>query len=383
MRRGGLPTFKPVGLAPQKAVDVGGVGDPTRDTYQRKVFFDGTNFFLVYWESDDKQVKYIASADGETWTSPTVLWTFSIAPYYGGNADIGYPSRGALDPNGAASDLAIHFMGSNGATSYWAPFVISGQTLTEKLRSGIAGLTTGEGGSVVPNLNGTNDYMIFHRNGTYNRIRLHRSPAAQEDDYDTSLPAVNGTSGGNQLLPYKTSSPYNMLALAKSSDNKLYYNLVNLVDAVASFSNSFTEIVTLGTGFSDFCACSEAQNVGDPEIIHLVYVKSSGELCYRKFENDAFGSEKILVGSGASYPVIAVGSGGKLYVFCVKGGKIWVTHYDGGKWVSPVKLFHVEHTCNNPTYLSSNQNIQNGKICLVWCEGTASPYEVWFCYLED
>ena len=117
--------------------------------------------------------------------------------------------------------------------------------------------------------------------------------------------------------------------------------------------------------------------------MHLVYIKSTGELCYNKFENDELGVEKVLVASGASYPVIAVGSGGKLYISYVKDGKIWIIHFNGIFWLSAVELFTTEHTYNNPAYLSSNQNVQNDKICLVWTEGSSSPYEVWFCYLED
>lgn len=135
-------------------------------------------------------------------------------------------------------------------------------------------------------------------------------------------------------------------------------------------------------GFSDWCACTEAQAVGDPEIIHLVYVKSSGELCYRKFESDSLSGEEVLVASGASYPVIGCGSNGKLYVFYARNGKIWVIH-NNGNWLNPVELYTASHTYDTPVYLSCNQNVQTGKICLVWCEGTGSPYAVWFCYLED
>jgi hypothetical protein len=381
-RRGGKPAFKPTGLVPQKVVDVSaadltGLNSPLRDTYQRKVFHDGTNFFVVYWEASVKQVKYVASIDGKTWTSPTVLMTFYVAPYYGGNADIGYPNKGALDPYGREFDFSIHWMGSNGANSVWMCMTISGQVLTN-ISGGTYSTNAGQGGSVVPNLGGVYEYMIFHRNSTTNQVRIHKSPIDSPDG-DTSVTYGGTTTGGAQLLSYKTSSPYTMLALAKDSANKLYYNLVSQ-DGI--FTNGFAEIATLGTGFSDFCACSEAQNIGDPERIHLVYIKSTGELCYRKFEKDAWSSEKVLVSSGASYPVIAVGSNGKLYVFYVKDEKIWVIHHDGSKWFSPVKLFP-EHTYNNPAYLSTNQNVQSGKICLVWIEGTASPYEVWFCILED
>jgi len=370
--------FIPTGLAPQKAVEVDGA-DPTRDTYQRKVFFDGTNFFVVYWDLGDKKVYYVASADGGSWTSRTELWEFSVAPYYGGNIDVCYPNRGTLDTNGDPVDFAMYFTGSNGAISQWRPFVISSQTLTEETGGSLGVQQQAQGGSIVSNLNASRDYCIFHRVSP-DVIRTHRSPAMQ-DDSDSSVSHGGTTTGGNQLLPYKTSSPYKMLALAKGGDNKLYHNIVT--EPTATFANSFIEIATLGTGFSDFCACSEAQNASDPEIIHLVYIKSSGELCYRKFESDSWASERVLEVSGTSYPTIAVGTDDKLYVFYVKDGKIWVKYYNGRLWFRSVELFTDEHTYNTPTYLSCSQNIQSERICLTWTEKTSTPYEVWFCYLEE
>jgi len=382
-RRGGLPTFKPTGLAPQKAVSGLTNNDPTRDTYQRKVFYDGTNFFVWFWAIATKQLKYTASADGITWTTPVAKFDFGVAPYYGGNIDCGYPNRGTKDLSGNAFDFAVHFTGSNGAYSAWYPCAISSQTIT--VRSGASlDANKAQGGTIVCNLNATNDYIIYHRNSVFNQVNLQRCPVANLDDSDTTISHGGTSTGGNQLLPYKTSSPYHMFALVKGGDNKLYYNIVNVnaTTGIASFADSFTEIATLGTGFSDFCSCSEAQNVGDPERIHIVYVKSTGELCHRKFENDALGSETVLVSSGASYPVIACGDAGKLYVFYVKDAKIYVAHFKGG-WQNPVELFTFEHAYDTPTYLSCSQNVQSGKICLVWCEAEDSTFAVWFCYLED
>jgi len=378
-----FPSIPPyIGLFPQQVVTVNaqnlsGLNPPLRDTYQRKVFFDGANFFLVYWDANNKEVKYVASSDGKVWSSPTTLWVFGVGPYYGGNVDVCYPNRGSKDYYGEEVDLAMHFAGSNGETIYWYPFVISQQTLIMKTGGSLGGKSKAQGGTIVSNLNGNHDYLIYHRDDTNNLVETFRS-VANQDDADGTVPHGGTTSGGNQLLPYKTSSPYKMLALAKGGDNKLYYAIVN--EPTATFANGFTELATLTEGFSDFCACSEAQNIGDPEIVHLVYIKSSGELCYRKFENDVWSDEFILVQQGVSYPVIAVGK--KLYVFFVKENVIWIMIFDGAVWSAPMVLFP-QHNYNNPTYLSCNQNVQNGKICLAWTEGTTPPYEIWFSYIED
>jgi hypothetical protein len=199
-----------------------------------------------------------------------------------------------------------------------------------------------------------------------------------------ALDGHNTTNGGTRLLPYKSSSPFKMLLLVKKGDSTLHYSVVTPSFGSAPTIGGFTAIgVTLASGFETFCATSEVQNISDPERIHLVYIKSTGELCYRKFENDAWSGETVLVASGASYPVIAAGEGGRLYVFHVKDGKIWFIKYDGANWRDPIEFWTDQHTYNNPAYLSTNQNVQGGKICLVWTEGTASPYQVWFSYIED
>jgi hypothetical protein len=373
----GLITSK--SLAPQKVAEVKRP-DPTANTYQRKVFTNGTYFFLFYHDYDPVLARYpiiyAASINGISWEK-TVLLT-DIRVYAGGHLDIGFPNRGAKDYNGNPFDFSIYYT-TTADLCVWRPYRILDKQLIAGGSTSIGGQTTPQGGSICPSLNGQYEYAIFHRNATYKYVRTHSLPSNVVDD-SKALAFGSTTTGGNQILPYKSSSPYKMLALCKGGDNKLYYNIVN--EPTATFALSFTEIATLGTGFNDFCAASEAQKIGDPERVHLVYIKSSGELCYRKFENDVWTDETVLVASGVSYPVIAVGKGGRLYVFYVREGVIKLLKFNGVFWEKEQTLFP-NHAYNNPAYLSTNQNVQFGKICLVWTEGKATPYEVWFSYLED
>jgi len=374
-RRGGLPTFKPIGLAPQKAVANAGGADALRDTFQRKVVYDGTRFFIVYWNATTKDLFYTSSLDAVTWEAAVSLGSFSVGPYYGGNADVLYPNNGALTPPiGESFQLSICFSGSNGANWYGSTYNIVGATLSN-VRNTQMSSGSAQGGSLALDLDASTQYWVLH-----GAAYLQLGEWATGHATSTDVPHGGTTTGGAQILPYKTASPYKLFVLAKGGDNKLYYNVAN--DGVGSFVGSFAAIATLGTGFSDWCACTEAQGVGDPEIIHMVYIKSTGELCYQKFESDALGSEVELAASGASYPVIACGTSDRLYVFYVKSGKIWLLHFDGSTWQTAIGLFTSSHSYNTPAYLSCNQNVQSGKICLVWVEGT-STYEVWFCYLED
>jgi len=370
-------TFEPVGLAPQKVAEVED-NDATRDTYQRKVLFDAVRFFVVYWDGGTtKRTRYASSTDGETWASPITLFEFSVAPYFGGNIDMAFQ----LDSTTA---LIMAFIGSNGSFSYIYPYTISGATLILGSGGSLAQVAAHGGGLCIhPNRDYVRQYYIMHRSaGVWAQI----NPASYTE-YNTSV-TYDGThaTGPNALLPYQISGAglWRMLALCINASNVLMWNLMwPLFSGTWKGYENFNSLVTVQSGFSSFCAASEALMAVPSEIVHLVYIKSTGELCYNKFENDSFGVERVLVTSGASYPVIAVGSGGKLYVFCVKDGKIWVIHFNGISWLGAVELFTSEHTYNNPVYLSSNQNVQSDRICLVWTEGTSTPYEVWFCYLED
>jgi hypothetical protein len=378
-----MPSFKPTGLAPQQVVSGLTNNDATRDTYQRKVWFDGVNFFIWYFHLPSKEARYTASADGIMWTTPISPFSFSVAPYYGGNFDAQYPNRGSLSSDNKRVDVAIVYAGSNGGYFHWQPYQISGQILV-RVDGGAFASDASQGGSDVASLNAERDYYVYHRKDNLDQqyVCCQRSPA--NSGCLKTLTQGVAITGGTQILPYQSQSPFNLIVLAKDASSVLQYNILVFTNPASFvFAGDFIPIATLGNGFSDFCGCSEAQSLGASERVHMVYVKSTGELCYRKFESDTLGNEKVLVSSGASYPVIAAGSSGKLYVFYVKSGKIWVIHYTGSAWLKSVELFTKDHTYDTPVYLSTNQYVQNGLICLVWTEGASSPYELWFCYLED
>lgn len=349
--------------------------DATRDTYQRKVFFDGHNFFIVYFDSTSKQLKYVASQNGQTWCSPVMLFTFSVAPYYGGNVDLQYPNRRVIDLiTGKAFDFLLAFSGSNGTTWSTYSFQISGQTLVNVYGYGYT--PGGQGGSAVANLDGINNVWIHHASSYL--------VAGEWASVNATSSAVSygGTStGGCQILPYKTANPFNLFVLAKDASNILYYSRINANGS--SFLDAFPSIATLTTSFSDFCGCSEAQALGAPARVHMVYIKSTGDLCYRNYQNDTLSAETLLVAaaSSPSYPVIAADRYGSLYVFYVQAGAIMLLMWTSGAWRTPITLFP-GHAYSNPVYLSCNQYAQNGRICLVWMEGT-SPYQLWFAAIPE
>jgi hypothetical protein len=320
-----------------------------------------------------------SSSDGETWGDAISDFSFSVGP--GGNTDIG----GNIDVFLKASNTCyIEFLTSNPEIDYPRKGTIADSMITWTILWSSSFSNVNCVGGNVAFTPGARFYYVKHGRHTVTLVdnlililpieHLYRQ-------YTTNVPAKSDTTGGVQVLPYKTSSPYNLLILLKDANNTLYYSVIN--DTDYSITLPMTSLgVTLSSGFNSFCACSEAQNIGDPERVHLVYIKSTGELCYRKFENDVWNDETVLVASGASYPVIAVGEGGRLYVFYVKDGVIKLLKFNGVFWEGERTLFG-SHKYDSPAYLSTNQNVQNGKICLVWTEGSTSPYKVMFAFLDD
>jgi len=146
--------------------------------------------------------------------------------------------------------------------------------------------------------------------------------------------------------------------------------------------------ITISPGYTSLSGCSEPElngfGVGK---VHIVYIKDNGQLCHMSFDGSSWSGETVLVEKGASCPVIACGENGRLYVFYISNGVIKLLKFDGDRWLKKqVQDAFPFHTYNNPAYLSTNQVVQHGKICLVWTEQNLEgdkPYAVWFGCIED
>lgn len=372
-----------LGLAPKKVAESYS-NWATGDVHQRKVLFTGQRFFVVYWEGGEgKRLLYTSSINGELWLEPSTLlnygttpFAFSTAPGDGGHA-------GNVDFELFGNGTIYAFLEGDDTRVYNRKYTISGNLLIPSVLGSLTGLGILNGGNIVCLLNNKTRTVCLSNVASY-RVTLYEGQPSNSYKNYANTPSYNATTGGAQVVKYKTSPPYDAIVVLKDGDNALHYSIVQANTLTLNHPPTAMNI-TLASGFSSFCACSEAQSIGDPERVHLVYIKGTGELCYRKFENDAWSSELVLASSGASYPVIACGKGGRLYVFYVKGGRIMVQklNVNGTLLRSPERILFPKHAYRNPAYLSTNQNVQNGKICLVWTEGSAAPYEVWFAYLED
>ncbi len=338
----------------------------TRDSWQRKVAYGGSYYYTAWYNETATAIQYASSPTGSTWT-----WQANITartPYLGGNIDFAL-NKGTVDASGQNFSLAATVITESGSNSRWYTFNMTGATLTAGTPATLASVTS-VGGSICPNLSGAYNFMLFNRNTTgapYVRLTLQR--AAMISDYIGNAVTNSTLSGGNQILPYKTSSPYDMLTLTKGGDNVLYWNKVNQSSALFWNASGCIALDNMQAGFSDFCAASEAQNIGDPERVHLIYNDNSGNLLYRKFESDAWSSATNIT-SGATYPTIGIDASGNLVVSYKKLSTVCYMVYSSGVWGSEQTLAGYYE---NAGYLSTNQNVQYGKLCLVWTATATSP----------
>jgi len=376
----------PRGLAPQKVADSESL-TATGWIMQRKTFYDGSYFWVLYYYGYDPETERypdyaVSSIDGITWSEPQgfVSRTTDEYMYLGQGSDVRWDS--------GIGKLIVFIPYLDAA--YWARCGTSGGVLTRERLHCPAVLVNFF--IVAPRHGYIEDYVLCYHQAVYPAVSLKRNDMIAYHTRDIATngwitsapyPPVWGTysdeNGGSLTLTREVGGEDQAIYVVKDGDNTLWWGYLRTTFITYPPTSLAT---TLAGGLSSLSGCSETELGLGTGKQHIVYIKSTGELCHMSFDG-AWSVERILVKSGASYPVIACGEGGRLYVFYVKDGKIWVKHFNGKGWYPETELFVAEHTYDNPAHLSSNQVVQDGKICLVWTEGTSSPYEVWFCYLED
>lgn len=172
------------------------------------------------------------------------------------------------------------------------------------------------------------------------------------------------------------------VAIVGMAGGKAMMLVLNSSAALVSYlfdGSSWGSAVTIATGLASGYSSFSVTSVGD--IVDVLFIDSSGNLKHVRYSG-SWGSVTTLVSGGCSHPSIVAGSSGRLYAFYVRAGTIKLMKFLGTEWLAEKEAFS-GHTYNNPTYLSSNRNGQQGKVCLAWTEKTASPYDVWACNLEE
>lgn len=332
----------------------------TRDSFQRKVWIsDDGYYFVTYYNHSSHQTKYVASSDGDSWSAPITLDLFGVFPL--SNIDVEYP---ALDHYYDVHEGILTFSGSRGAASYYSRFNCTDATLEEFVGGSVAAQNA-TGGSIVSSLGGDYAYYVYHSNRTsapiHNNTVLTRG-YANSADTDNSMNYLDGVAVANQLLKYKTSSPYHMLVISKMGNQSFAYNLINATSRDFEYDAFQSVGIVGGHSKNDFCAVSEAQAISDPEIVHLVFGNSSG-LFYMKFESDAWNIPAALGVSGSYITLNLDASGNLLLTYALGNTLYYMLKAPAGSWGIPQVL---TSAYISPAYCSSNHNEQAGEICLVF-----------------
>ena len=323
------------------------------DTFQSKVMYDGSYFYIAALDNVSLKVLYFSGQGNGDWGDWTQLRSLPSLPYL---------ETGSIDltlRNGSSTlGEYCYASGSNGGTTYMAQISLSGGTMTSSNINGLAGKGSVQGGTIASLLDG-NDYSIWHRDSTTNRIYLQKQGGTQDGATVSSVTHGNTTTGGNVLVPYNTTAPYQALAIVKDASNTFYWNLFDpSTYATTSWVNAWQQFAVGTSGFSDFSVTYEANAV------HMVYLDASENLMYNKFSNQAWGTASQVVASGSAYPTISIDGSGTLYLTYVAGGIVKCKSKTGaGSWSSEQSI---SGQYLNAASLSSSKVSQSGRISLVW-----------------
>lgn len=323
------------------------------NTFQSKVIYDGSYFYIAALDNVSLKLLYFSGQEDGDWGDWTQLRSLPSLPYL---------ETGSIDltlRNGSSTlGEYCYASGSSGGTTYMAQISLSGGTMTSSNINGLAGKGSVQGGTIASLLDG-NQYSIWHRDSTTNRIYLQRQGGSQDGATVSSITHGNTTTGGNVLVPYNSTSPYQALAVVKDASNSFYWNLFDPSKyATTSWVNAWQQFAVGTSGFSDFAVTYEANAV------HMVYLDASGNLMYNKFSDQAWGTASQVVASGSVYPTISIDGSGTLYLTYVTDGIVNSKSKIGaGSWSSEQSI---SGQYLNAASLSSSRVSQNGRISLVW-----------------
>ncbi len=272
------------------AVDGSTTPAATGDSYQRRIVWDGTYWWLFYHNGTGWKYKY--SSDLST---------------IGGGATVEDVGTG-----GRAGGISVTFDGSTGIQTFYGYYsgnyklrerggTISGTTISWDAATFIlqdGSYYTGQGS--VYNPSDGLSWVAVHRYTSRDVTRYRYTTFWASDVIDTSE-SVTTTTGGIAMVA-TTTGIFNVL---KDSGNNLRYS---------TDSNDFAAIgQTCAAGYGAFSVVSEG------DVVHLAYLDASNNLEYIRWSGSAWGDVETIMASASDafcYPVITLDDvNGELYVF--------------------------------------------------------------------
>jgi len=320
---------------------------------QRKTFYANGYFWLFY--SDGTNLVYRTSADGISWSSPTVVRACADGSYF----DIEYFP--------AYSPSYIYYAYAGGGDLIFRRGFISGNAVTW--------------GSEVTVHSGYVWYAPSVGVATDGRVFVGGSLSAAGNTYFYVWTNPNNDGSGTwsyQLLTWGSGTDTWRSDILQLTSGRVYVLFCRSGTIYGNLWNGsgWGTNESFGVGQRDFSSCAEGDDV------HVAYISSAtgNAKAYRKRTYGVgWGSEEIV----KTEPSLYVGqtlcvdlNSGDLYYFWGEGTTIYYSKKpSGGSWSSPTTFASGE---SDLRLLSINafKQVWNDSIGVVWTRGELSPYKL-------
>jgi hypothetical protein len=328
---------------------------------QRKIFYDGTNYWAFY--SDGTDLTYEFSSDGLAWTNTPVtvaastdgsdfsLWVDGTIVYlaYEDTYDI-KANRGIISTTTITWTVAATALdGTSTANTYEKPFISKD--------------SNGKLWIAARYYNGT-DYWIKSSQSTY------------VDD-------ISSWGTADDLSSVVNSSAVNYASLVPLSSGQMYSIWIRDTYFEGKLYNGTTWSTTTAAIASGPATASDnklfSATVDSSNNIHLVYADASSYVQYKKcsspYDSVNWSAATAIDANASQDPNIVYNSlKNALMVFWKRGTDLWYRQWINDSWdTSPTDWI----SASAGNYLSSNYS-SNVALSLAWVSGTASPYEILF-----
>ena len=348
----------PVVLDPTAIIDTYTLYTPTSLHHQRKVLYDGSNFWAFYFDGSTTQYEH--SSDGMSWidSKNAAFESFGVR-----NASVWYHTDG--------SGKVVYVVGDDGTAGtqvYAVKGTISGTSITW----GTESLVTVSSQAVA----GIPAFVSRDRGG-----RLWIVALTNEGSGQYNLVAVNSTSPDDvsawnapaKLLASDISSSRifsTILPLTAGKMYALWYADGAIAGRLHSSGVGWGGVEDIATATSSVEYATPTATADDSGKVDVVYVAANGSVVYRQ-RTSSWGSPSVLDGNaGNQYATISRdNSTGDLYAFWKSpSAQIKASRNSGGSW-TPVAL---EHDTMSKSYVTSVYNVSgSSRISWAWSEASS------------
>lgn len=340
----------------------------------RKTFFDSPNDLFWAFYYNGTSVEYSNSPDGNTWTS---RGTVAIAPI---NFSIWYTE-------GTASVYLITYAeadtqvqkGTLSATSIsWSS---STQIFTLGGSEGVVAISRDTNGKLWAAIadDSSGDLLVKESTNADDT-----SAWGTQQVVDT---APNGREDYNPIiLPLTTSGDMYFIWTERPTNGASYLIEGRLWDDSANNFATTATIYSSATGDDNYYSQFAAAVAGENDEVYLLYIDHSvvgvsGQVEFAKYSGGSWGAPIILDSDTGNEEVTITKdpSSGALYAFWQRAGTIYykkgVSSYDSGNWDTNATTLYSTGT---NSFISAGYQSGDYKVFLVWTNGTASPWNVYF-----